>query len=55
LYSQRDITEQELISALAKNKLLIDAYYVNREKYRPDYHLSDGAFTDARASEIPKS
>jgi len=38
VFSNESVSENDLINSLKKNKVLIDAYYVNREEQRPEYH-----------------
>lgn len=37
-FSKKKITEKDIEEALRKNKILIDAYYQQREEHRPEYH-----------------
>ncbi|MEO8109770.1 MAG: hypothetical protein ABI594_07065 [Ginsengibacter sp.] len=38
IFSNETVSENDLINSLKKNKVLIDAYYTNREEQRPEYH-----------------
>lgn len=38
LFSLESMNESDLVDSLKKNKKLIDSYYLNREKERPEYH-----------------
>lgn len=40
LFSKEEVSENELINSLQKNKKLIDSYYKYRELERPEYHKS---------------
>ena len=38
IFSNESVSETDLINSLKKNKVLIDAYYKNREELRPEYY-----------------
>jgi hypothetical protein len=38
LFSKDQISEDDIVNTLQNNKALIDTYYLQREKYRPEYH-----------------
>ena len=38
IFSNQTVSSDDIISSLKKNKVLIDTYYINREKEKPEYH-----------------
>jgi len=38
VFSHDIVNKEDIVNSLEKNKVLIDTYYENREKYRPEFH-----------------
>lgn len=41
LFSQKNVSEDDIVNALVENKKLIDKYYEERDNYEPEYHKSE--------------